>query len=680
MTYFWDGLIFYFMKTLRLTFAVLAFLSSFQGISSQVSDHDWDSVLESLTLDEDLSEYAVQELLDLYESVHAAPLNINAATPDELRQLPFLTESQIEDIQAYVYLHGPMKTLGELQLTGLDYNTRQILKHFVMIGDPLPDNRRTSLGDVFRWGHTELAARMDIPMYRRNGFLYHSEEELERWPNRSYLGGCLAHSLRCQFNWNGRVRAGFSAEQDAGEPFFGKNRMGYDFYSPYLFLSGLWKGWTLAIGNYRAGFGRGLLMGSGFSMGKLSDAKGAASKGLKPHSSVQESGYFQGAGVSYTAGRFTATLMGAYTPLDAILAGDSLITSFKTDGYHRTPLEWSRKHDINLASAAANLSYRHDGMSFSMTVLKEALSHPESTGYALSGLSLDWSVRRARYALSGEMAYSEGSPAVLAQFECRLYDSYTLNAAFRYYSPDYKVLHSSGLSESGITNEAGFLIGLEHSDGPLEAAAWADFFYHPEACYSAAGPSFGFDLRGQAEWRPAVNDCMLMTIRFKDRQKDCKGTGQLEFCRTLRARLKWERNMPYGLKNGLALHYTRYDFVCVPIENGWALSDAVDWSPSDAWNVGLSASFFMTDGSNSSVSAYEKGLRYGFNFQTMSGTGTRLSFVVRYKCGKSTFSLKTGSSIYSDRDRIGSSQQAIDSNHKEDINLQFIRKFSVNLR
>ena len=641
----------------------------------------WQQYYEKLVEASDDDE--AEDLTLVYDALSEAaenPLNINTITADELRDLLCFTEAQIEAVTSFVERYGPLRTKGEvLMIPTLDDIRSGLLFTLTYVGEGMaksyPRDTLLVADKELRkqWrkapdNRAEIVGSVHVPFYTRKG------------DDEGYAGSRYKHWLRGGYKVDRHTKVGFVAAQDAGEPFFGRNRMGYDFYSPYLFLSGLWKGWTLAIGNYRAGFGRGLLMGSGFSMGKLSDAKGAASKGLKPHSSVQESGYFQGAGVSYTAGRFTATLMGAYTPLDAILAGDSLITSFKTDGYHRTPLEWSRKHDINLASAAANLSYRHDGMSFSMTVLKEALSHPESTGYAFSGLSLDWSVRRARYALSGEMAYSEGSPAVLAQFECRLYDSYTLNVAFRYYSPDYKVLHSSGLSESGITNETGVLIGLEHSDGPLEAAAWADFFYHPEACYSAAGPSFGFDLRGQAEWRPAENDCMLMTIRFKDRQKDCKGTGQLEFCRTLRARLKWERNMPYGLKNGLALHYTRYDFVCVPIENGWALSDAVDWSPSDAWNVGLSASFFMTDGSNSSVSAYEKGLRYGFNFQTMSGTGTRLSFVVRYKCGKSTFSLKTGSSIYSDRDRIGSSQQAIDSNHKEDINLQFIRKFSVNLR
>ena len=66
----------------------------------------------------------------MYESMHESPLNINTATREELSQLPFLTFKQIEDIHAYIYMHGPMLSLGELQLTGsLDYETRKMLRH-----------------------------------------------------------------------------------------------------------------------------------------------------------------------------------------------------------------------------------------------------------------------------------------------------------------------------------------------------------------------------------------------------------------------------------------------------------------------------------------------------------------------------------------------------------------------
>ena len=54
-------------------------------------DAGWESVLETLLSDEDLSSDAREELSFLYESMHDSPININTATREELMQLPFLT-------------------------------------------------------------------------------------------------------------------------------------------------------------------------------------------------------------------------------------------------------------------------------------------------------------------------------------------------------------------------------------------------------------------------------------------------------------------------------------------------------------------------------------------------------------------------------------------------------------
>ena len=122
----------------RLLITMFAVLSSIvSAVYSQSSgEREWESVLETLLSDEDLSSDAREELSFMYESMHESPLNINTATREDLSQLPFLTFEQIEDIHAYVYMHGPMLSLGELQLTrSLDYETRKMLRLFVYAGD-----------------------------------------------------------------------------------------------------------------------------------------------------------------------------------------------------------------------------------------------------------------------------------------------------------------------------------------------------------------------------------------------------------------------------------------------------------------------------------------------------------------------------------------------------------------
>ena len=72
------------------------------------------------------------------------------------------------------------------------------------------------------------------------------------------MGGRLSHNLRCSFNWHNRIRLGISADKDTGE-------RGYDFWSPYLFLKDMGVLKELALGNFRAQFGLGLLLVSFFA-------------------------------------------------------------------------------------------------------------------------------------------------------------------------------------------------------------------------------------------------------------------------------------------------------------------------------------------------------------------------------------------------------------------------------
>ena len=54
-------------------------------------------------------------IIDLYEQIDN-PINVNSATKQELERFPFLSHIQIENLLAYIYLHGEMKTLSELML------------------------------------------------------------------------------------------------------------------------------------------------------------------------------------------------------------------------------------------------------------------------------------------------------------------------------------------------------------------------------------------------------------------------------------------------------------------------------------------------------------------------------------------------------------------------------------
>ena len=642
-------------------FALLS--CSVTAVYPQFPESDgWESVLETLLSDEELTADALEELSDMYESLHAAPLNINTATRDELSMLPFLSDRQIEDIHAYIYMHGPMLTLGELQLTeSLDYATRQLLRHFVYAGPPLPQKERIKLADVLQNGRTEVVARMDIPLYLRDGF-----------KKGTYLGGRLSHNLRWSFNWHNRIRFGVSADKDAGE-------RGYDFWSPYLFIKDMGVLKELAVGNFKAQFGQGLLLGGGFSVGKSMalSSMSRQTQGLRPHSSTGEYGYLRGGGVALGWGHTTFTLLASRTPVDATLKGDTVISSFKEDGYHRTSLELSKKHNVTLGMVAANMRYSFRGLRFGVTAMTESLMVPYKGQRRLSGVSADCSVNRARYSLQAELSLLDSKPALIASQTFRLGNGWTANAVVRHYSPEYMSLHSNAMAEGSVQNETGLLAGFAHSGRDLKVSGYADFFMHPEPRYGASAPSNGMDLRMEADWRVGRRDALYATARFKSKQKDCKYTGQLEYCLTGRYRLRWMHDCRSGAQLRMQFFYVRYDFIAEPITNGYALTGSFSHSLlEERLDVDLSAAAFHTQSYDCRVSVYESGFRYSYNFMSLYGKGGRLAVMVRYRLNAAMqLNVKAGGTYYLDRDEISSSHQRIASSHKEDISLQFITKF-----
>ena len=92
----------------------------------------WEENLEQLSADEEERNW--EDELETLSARLQEPVNINAATKRQLEEFPFLTDIQIENILAYVYINGQMQTLYELQLVAeMDRQTIELLLPFVCI-------------------------------------------------------------------------------------------------------------------------------------------------------------------------------------------------------------------------------------------------------------------------------------------------------------------------------------------------------------------------------------------------------------------------------------------------------------------------------------------------------------------------------------------------------------------
>lgn len=89
--------------------------------------------LEQLSMESEEDTNWEDELEELSRHLQE-PVNINTATKRQLEQFPFLTDIQIENLLAYVYIHGQMQTVYELQLVEeMDKRTIELLLPFVCV-------------------------------------------------------------------------------------------------------------------------------------------------------------------------------------------------------------------------------------------------------------------------------------------------------------------------------------------------------------------------------------------------------------------------------------------------------------------------------------------------------------------------------------------------------------------
>ena len=229
----------------------------FSTVNAQTQN--WQDALHQWMNSEDMEESYGPETLELLEELAETKINLNQTSREELEQLPFLSAQQVEGIVEYLYRYAPMRSLNELQMiTALDYDTRQLLLFFVEIGPEKAKRIWPTLPEIQQDGRHTITGTIKIPFYERKG------------DSNNYLGYKYRHDLRYQFNYKNRIKFGLTAAQDAGEPFFANcNKAGYDFYSYYLQIRDMGRLEALNLGMYRVQLGMGLIMNTGFHLGKL---------------------------------------------------------------------------------------------------------------------------------------------------------------------------------------------------------------------------------------------------------------------------------------------------------------------------------------------------------------------------------------------------------------------------
>lgn len=657
--------------------AILLLFCLFTMTASAQQKGGWQDMLHSWLTAEDAEESYGEETMELLENIADNPINLNQVTREELEQLPFLTAQQVEGIMEYVYRYGPVRSIGELQMvTSLDYDTRRLLEHFVCIGEQPARSPWPKLSDVAKYGRHSLTLTGKIPFYQRKG------------DENGYLGYPYRHDLRYQFTYNDRLKIGLTAAQDAGEPFFSRgNRQGYDHYAYYFQLRHTGRLEALNLGMFRVQLGMGLIMNSGFRLGKLASLQsmGRSTHALTAHSSRSAANYLRGAAATVRIGnRWHVTAYASYRGMDATLNDDGTARTLLYDGYHRTPLEISKKHNTHATDLGGSVGYRKGSLYVNANVVythfDRALQPQKQNalyrryaaeGQSFTNASLDYGYTNSRFTIAGETAVNkDGAIAALHTVGIQLGSTLSLMVLHRYYDKKYTALHARSFSEnSSVQNEHGIYAGINWHPTPVWLIqAYADYAHFAWARYQASAASDAFDAMLTTRYsrkRWTIEGRYRMHLRQRDNTDKTMLVNRYEHRGRLRIGL--------DVTPQLSLQ-TQADAVCMQSKTdtskGIMLSEHATWQ----WRwLKADACFgwFRTDDYDSRIYMYERSVQNDYSFPMYYGRGLRYAVMLRADIGRRfVVAAKVGVTNYFDRSTIASGLQTINRSSMADMLVQ----------
>lgn len=684
--------------------AVIIALGVNIGVLAQVDNEDgrelymsWDDFMDEYNGEGD--DGLDEEIIDLLESLHSSPLNINTASRRQLLSIPFLSSEQTDSILSYRNKKRMFRSLGELLFfKNIDYNDRRRLSLFLYAGDTLVSKQKLSLSHFFGGRH-EVESRLDIPLYKRAGYKTYTHEELLNNPNKIYLGNALSNVVRYRYrnSRNGATVAyGLTLQKDAGEPFGNRGNMPYSYTSAYFHLRPAGEKYAIWVGDYNLGLSQGLLFSNMFYSSRMQVGETFGKTGLKirPHTSTDEWCFFRGTAFSFNFGKWSLSAFASYRNIGGTLANDT-ITSLKTDGLYRTLAETEKKNNTGVAMGGAYASLNRNGWhvgfggsftSFNHTVWPNmrAYNHYYFRGRTAAGFSVDYSIGLQRWKFQGEMAVDKGLHYAMVH-KIKYIPGMRMNffLQMRAFSPRFISVWGKTLqANSRIQNEYGALLGTKANLGDnCELLAYVDYFRFPKASFRAYAPSQGCEALIQTTKGIKGGWTLLARYSIRSKQQNITGyPGTLEYAST--HKFKCSASMP---KKHFTLS-TSIDAVAATkqsgnTEIGGMASMRLKANVTNRLNLHFFCSAFITDGYSARLYAYEPQLLYAGSFPSFYDKGTRAVLQAKWQIADGIFiAARYGILKYFNRSSISSGLQAIASSIKNDLSIQAIWRIAAKKR
>ena len=667
----------HFKKIIFIVFCIAIALPTFSQVpvptntvvpTNDDADNDQNQNIEILSEQNQDENADYTSLIENLKQYQAHPINLNKTTKDELMDLGLLTEIQINALLKHLKKNGRMLTIYELQgVEGFDIATIKKILPYVKVTDNF-NAAHFTFNEAIKSGGTEITTRFQRIIEKQAGYNTYTDSSLKKSPSNYYLGSPNRIFTRVRFKYSNNISIGFIAEKDAGEPFRKIDSLhkpaGFDFYTGHFFLRNIRFVKALAIGDYQAVFGQGLVMWRGFGFGKsvsIANMKRNA-PGFRPYNSVDENRYLHGAATTLKFGKIETSAFFSSKKIDAnvVLADTSVtgaldpeeVTSIIVTGTHRTIGEIKDKDVITETILGANATYRNNRLSIGATAQRFQVSKPlkvktelynkyDFSGKTNENIGLDFSYVLRNVNFYGEGAVSaNGGKALTVGAIMALDPRFTLVTAYRNFDKKYQNLISLPIAENTLPqNEQGIYIGCEAKlSRGFTFTSFYDQYKFPWLNYKASKPTTGIDFFGQLNWTPNKKTDMYFRYRKRAKEQDAGSVNTFDYPVSLnqenfRYNVSFQL-LPY-LKIRSRLEYIIYAKQGAARETGSMMfQDIVFKKLGSPFEITARYGLFDTDSYNTRIYSYENDVLYSFSIPALYNRGSRAYLMIDYTINK----------------------------------------------
>lgn len=657
---------------------------------SAQQDAEWAAELIENIAEQSELELDYSFLIDNLIKLRHNPININSATREELEQIPFLSDMQIEALLFQRYQSKEFFSIYELQVVeGLDRRALEYLEPLITFDIATQEVKRS-----FR-PRADLFARSQFQLQKRQG--YEKGED----GNTYYLGDRFKHYLRLEIEATRQLEMGFISEKDQGEQMFSGDIKTMDYISGYL----AWKPEKFVkqviAGQYRMSGGQGLVLQTGMSPVKSSDAVSIRNRQARyrPALSAAEAGGLSGlmlamGGENYSITPFIS-LKKIDGRLDTLENNDIVIRSLKSDGYHRTLTELSQRKNTLETVYGVQGHYTYKKLVLETGYLSYNLEYPLQTDTSLYKRNYFQGSSNSNFWLSAEgtiknvhmfseLAFNgSAAPAIWIGAQHSVKGIMDLALAFRRIGMDYRAPLGAALTEAAQpAGESGFYAGFEVPlPASLSLSSYLDYYRHKWLRYRVDAPSDGYDYLASLTHKP--NRKWENTLRYRHRDKPLNISteepgapvgAQIHNQFRIQSRYNADEHWTFTFRADLQ-KVKQADGAKSP--DGFYIAQDIKYSgTANKWNVTARYALFDTEEYDTRVYAYEPDVTYSFSTPSYYGKGSRFIIMGKWTLiPRLDFWIRYASWQYSDRDTIGSGQAMIMGNVSSELKFQLRKRF-----